>query len=154
MLRLNLPTYDTKIITENGKHRIFDILRKSHVALTPEEWVRQHFVHYLISTKGYPASLMANETAINLNNIKLRCDTVVYDNNLTPRAIIEYKAPNVTIKKNTFSQIARYNLVLKVDYLIISNGLKHYCCKMDYTTNSYTFMQEIPDYQTIISQQY
>ncbi len=152
MLRLNLPSYDTKIITENGKHRIFDILRKSYVALTPEEWVRQHFVHFLISAKEYPASLMANETAINLNNIKLRCDTVVYDKNLTPRAIVEYKAPSVTINKNTFSQIARYNLVLKVDYLIVSNGLKHYCCKMDYATDSYTFLQEIPDYKTIISQ--
>ncbi len=153
MLRLNLPTYDTKITTENGKLRIFDILRKSHVALTPEEWVRQHFVHYLISEKGYPASLMANETAINLNNIKLRCDTVIYDKNLTPRAIVEYKAPSVTISKNTFSQIARYNLVLKVDYLIISNGLKHYCCKMDYATNNYTFLLEIPDYHTIIAEQ-
>ncbi len=150
MLRLNLPSYDTKIITENGKPRIFDILRKTYVALTPEEWVRQHFIHYLVSTKEYPASLMANETTINLNKIKLRCDTVVYDNNLQPRAIIEYKAPHVTITKNTFSQIARYNLVLKVDYLIVSNGLKHYCCKMDYTANSYTFLQEIPDYQTII----
>ncbi len=151
MQSLNLPAYDTKITTENGKHRIFDILRKTYVALTPEEWVRQHFIHYLVSTKGYPASLMANETSINLNNIKLRCDTVVYDNNLTPRAIIEYKAPGVTINKTTFSQIARYNLVLKVDYLIVSNGLKHYCCKMDYTNGSYTFLQEIPDYTTIIA---
>ena len=152
MQSLNLPPYDTKIVTENGKHRIFDILRKSYVALTPEEWVRQHFIHYLVTSKEYPASLMANETAISLNNIKLRCDTVVYDKNLTPRAIIEYKAPGVTINKNTFSQIARYNLVLKVDYLIVSNGLKHYCCKMNYSTNSYTFLQEIPDYKTIISQ--
>ena len=95
---------------------------------------------------------MANETAINLNNIKLRCDTVVYDKSLTPRAIIEYKAPSVAITKETFAQIARYNLVLKVDYLIVSNGLKHYCCKMDYAANSYTFLQEIPDYKTIISQ--
>ena len=153
MLRLNLPSYETKIITEDGKHRIFDTLRKAYVALTPEEWVRQHFVHYLLSAKEYPASLMANETAINLNNIKLRCDTVIYDKNLTPRAIVEYKAPSVTISKNTFSQIARYNLVLKVDYLIISNGLKHYCCKMDYATNNYTFLLEIPDYHTIIAEQ-
>ena len=152
MLRLNLPSYETKIITEDGKHRIFDTLRKAYVALTPEEWVRQHFVHYLISAKDYPASLMANETAINLNNIKLRCDTVVYDKSLSPRAIIEYKAPSVSITKETFAQIARYNLVLKVDYLIVSNGLKHYCCKMDYAANNYTFLQEIPDYKTIISQ--
>ena len=152
MLRLNLPSYNTKIITEDGKPRIFDILRKSYVTLTPEEWVRQHFIHYLISVKNYPASLMANETAINLNKIKLRCDTIVYDKNLTPRAIIEYKAPNVTITKNTFSQIARYNLVLKVDYLIVSNGIKHYCCKMNYTTGNYTFMQEIPNYQILTSE--
>ena len=150
MLTLNLPKYETKITEKEGKPRIFDILRRTYVALTPEEWVRQHFVNYLISSKGYPATLMANETAINLNNIKLRCDTVVYDKSLTPRAIIEYKAPDVTINQAVFSQIARYNLVLKVDYLIVSNGIKHYCCKMDYSANSYTFLQEIPEYATIL----
>lgn len=150
MLTLNLPKYEIKITEKEGKRRIFDTLRRAYVALTPEEWVRQHFVHYLITDKGYPATLMANETAINLNNIKLRCDTVVYDKNLTPRVIIEYKAPTVPITQAVFSQIARYNLVLKVDYLIVSNGIKHYCCKMDYQKNSYTFLQEIPDYETII----
>ena len=151
MKSLNLPPYDAKITDEDGKIRIFDILRRTYVALTPEEWVRQNFIHYLINDKGYPSSLMANETAINLNNIKLRCDTVVYDKNLTPRAIVEYKAPTVTIDRNVFAQIARYNLVLKVDYLIVSNGLKHYCCKMDYAANSYTFMHEIPDYETLLT---
>ena len=150
MLTLNLPKYETKITEKEGKPRIFDILRRAYVALTPEEWVRQHFVNYLISNKGYPATLMANETAINLNNIKLRCDTVVYDRNLTPRVIIEYKAPDVAINQTVFAQIARYNLVLKVDYLIVSNGIKHYCCKMDYSANSYTFLQEIPEYETIL----
>ena len=150
MSALNLPKYDTKIIEEDGKPHIFDILRRTYVTLTPEEWVRQHFVHYLISHKGYPASLMANETSINLNKIKLRCDTIVYDKNLTPKVIIEYKAPNIAINQNVFSQIARYNLVLKVDYLIISNGIKHYCCKMDYTENKYTFLPDIPDYNNII----
>ena len=150
MSALNLPKYDTKIIEEDGKTHIFDILRRTYVTLTPEEWVRQHFVHYLISHKGYPASLMANETSINLNKIKLRCDTIVYDKNLTPKVIIEYKAPNIAINQNVFSQIARYNLVLKVDYLIISNGIKHYCCKMDYTENKYTFLPDIPDYNNII----
>ena len=151
MKSLNLPLYEAKISTENGKTRIFDKLRRTYVALTPEEWGRQNFVHYLINHKGYPSSLMANETAINLNNIKLRCDTVVYDRNLTPRAIVEYKAPDIKIDQNVFAQISRYNLVLKVDYLIVSNGLKHYCCKMDYATSSYTFLHEIPDYETLVT---
>ena len=148
---LNMPNYSDRIRLrkQDEQVQIFDPIRGKWLVLTPEEWVRQHFVHYLISAKGYPASLMANETAINLNKIKLRCDTVVYDKSLTPRAIVEYKAPSVPITKETFSQIARYNLVLKVDYLIISNGIKHYCCKMDYATNSYSFVKEIPDYQTI-----
>lgn len=151
MPTLNLPSYEAKITTEGDRKRIFDPLRRTYVALTPEEWVRQHFIHYLMNEKGYPQSLMANETQIELNNIKLRCDTVVYDNTLTPKVIIEYKAPTVAITPNVFTQIARYNLVLKVDYLIISNGLKHYCCKMDYSTNSYTFLQEIPHYRQIIT---
>ncbi|MBR5275626.1 MAG: type I restriction enzyme HsdR N-terminal domain-containing protein [Bacteroidaceae bacterium] len=149
MLALNLPQYEAKITIKDGKRQIFDILRRSYVALTPEEWVRQHFVHYLINEKGYPQSLMANETAIQLNNIKLRCDTVVYDKQLKPRAIVEYKAPTVELKQEVFAQIARYNLVLKVDYLIVSNGIKHYCCKMDYENSCYKFVNEIPHYQTI-----
>ena len=149
MLALNLPPYETKITVKEGKRQILDILRRSFVALTPEEWVRQHFVHYLLEHKGYPAALMANEVAITLNGTKRRCDTVVYDKSLKPRVIIEYKAASVKITKEVFAQIARYNLTLKVDYLIISNGLQHYCCKMDYSNNSYTFLQEIPEYEKI-----
>lgn len=149
MLALNLPPYETKITEKEGKRQILDILRRSFVALTPEEWVRQHFVHYLLEHKGYPAALMANEVAITLNGTKRRCDTVVYDRLLRPRAIIEYKAPEVKITKEVFAQISRYNLKLKVEYLIISNGLQHYCCKMDYEKQSYTFLQEIPEYSTI-----
>lgn len=149
MLALNLPPYETKITEKEGKRQILDILRRSFVALTPEEWVRQHFVHYLLEHKGYPAALMANEVAITLNGTKRRCDTVVYDRLLRPRAIIEYKAPEVKITKEVFAQISRYNLKLKVEYLIISNGLQHYCCRMDYEKQSYTFLQEIPEYSTI-----
>lgn len=149
MLALNLPPYETKITEREGKRQILDILRRSFVALTPEEWVRQHFVHYLLEHKGYPAALMANEVAITLNGTKRRCDTVVYDRLLRPRAIIEYKAPEVKITKEVFAQISRYNLKLKVEYLIISNGLQHYCCRMDYEKQSYTFLQEIPEYSTI-----
>lgn len=149
MLTLNLPSYDTKITETEGKTQIYDVLRRCHVALTPEEWVRQHFVHYLIDNKNYPAALMGNEVAITLNGTKRRCDTVVYDRALCPRMIIEYKAPTVKITKEVFAQISRYNLILKVDYLIVSNGLQHYCCKMDYKNNTFTFLNDIPDYSGI-----
>ncbi len=149
MLPLNLPPYETKICEREGKAQILDPLRKCYVALTPEEWVRQHFVNYLCTCKGFPAALMANEMQITLNGMKRRCDTVVYDKQLRPRAIVEYKAPTVKITKEVFAQISRYNLTLKVDYLIVSNGLRHYCCRMDYENSSYTFLQEIPEYTAI-----
>jgi hypothetical protein len=150
MSALNLPTFETKITVSDGKRQIFDTLRRCYVALTPEEWVRQHFVHYLLDHKGYPATLMGNEIAITLNGMNRRCDTVVYDKTLKPRMIIEYKAPTVKITKEVFAQISRYNLILKVDYLIVSNGLQHYCCKMDYNNSTFTFLQEIPEYDKII----
>ncbi len=149
MQELNLPQYDTKILERDGKLTIFDELRHLYVALTPEEWVRQHFVHYLTGHCGYPASLMANEASITLNNMRRRCDTVVYDRRLRPRMIIEYKAPTVKLDAKVFAQISRYNLVLKVDYLIVSNGLKHYCCRMNYADNSYEFLTGIPQYNSI-----
>ena len=150
MLSLNLPKYETKICERDGKLQIFDPLRKCHVALTPEEWLRQHFVNFLIESRGFPAALMANEVAITVNGMKRRCDTVVYDKQLQPRVIVEYKAPTVKITKEVFAQISRYNLTLKVDYLIVSNGLQHYCCRMDYPNNSYSFLQEIPEYTKIV----
>ena len=150
MLALNLPAYETKITESNGKRQIFDTLRRCYVALTPEEWVRQHFVNFLLGHKGYPAALMGNEIAITLNGMNRRCDTVVYDRALKPRMIIEYKAPTVKITKEVFAQISRYNLILKVDYLIVSNGLQHYCCRMDYTNNTFAFLQEIPEYEKLI----
>lgn len=150
MLSLNLPKYETKICERDGKLQIFDPLRKCHVALTPEEWVRQHFVNFLIESRGFPAALMANEVAITVNGMKRRCDTVVYDKQLQPRVIVEYKAPTVKITKEVFAQISRYNLTLKVDYLIVSNGLQHFCCRMDYPNNSYTFLHEIPEYTKIV----
>lgn len=150
MLSLNLPKYETKICERDGKLQIFDPLRKCHVALTPEEWVRQHFVNFLIESREFPAALMANEVAITVNGMKRRCDTVVYDKQLQPRVIVEYKAPTVKITKEVFAQISRYNLTLKVDYLIVSNGLQHFCCRMDYPNNSYTFLHEIPEYTKIV----
>lgn len=147
MLLLNLPKYATKITIRNGKKLIFDVLRHRYVALTPEEWVRQHFIHFLIAHKGYPSTLMANEVLLNLNGTKKRCDTVLYRRDLSARMIIEYKAPHIEITQAVFNQISNYNLVLKVDYLIVSNGISHYCCKMDYVSQSYTFLEDIPMYE-------
>ena len=144
MQELNLPPFDYKIIEKDSKPFIFDVIRRQYVALTPEEWVRQHFVHFLISHKGYPQALMANEVQLKLNGMSRRCDTVIYDRTLRPRIIVEYKAPTVNITQQVFDQICRYNKVLQVEYLIVSNGLAHYCCKMDYTTRSYTFLREVP----------
>ena len=146
MLPLNLPAFDAKIIMKDGKNVIFDTLRRRYVALTPEEWVRQHFVHFLSDYKGYPMALMANEIQIRLNNTIKRCDTVLYRRNLTPQMIMEYKAPHINISQTTFNQIMRYNLVMKVDYLIVSNGIQHYCCKIDYRLKTHTFLPDIPDY--------
>ena len=150
MFELNLPPYDKKITMKDDKAFILDVIRRQYVALTPEEWVRQHFVHFLIEHKGYPQSLMANEVQLKLNGMSRRCDTVVYDRALRPRVIIEYKAPSVSITQRVFEQICRYNIVLQVDYLIVSNGLAHYCCKVDYANRSYTFVEDIPEYSNIV----
>ncbi len=146
MLSLNLPPYATKIAVRDGKNTIWDIIRRKYVALTPEEWVRQHFVHFLVEHKGYPVSLLANEVALVLNGTSRRCDTVLYDRTLSPRMIMEYKAPHIPITQKVFDQISRYNLVFRVDYLIVSNGLSHYCCRMDYENHSYQFLSDIPEY--------
>ena len=151
MYELNLPKYGIKIANENGHLTIFDVLRRKYVSLTPEEWVRQHFVHYLIGHKGYPQTLMANEIQLAIGNKKLRCDSVLYDRSLKPRMIIEYKAPTVNITQKVFDQITVYNMLLHVDYLVVSNGIKHYCCQMDYDNQKYLFLEDIPDYQEIIT---
>lgn len=147
---LNLPSFSFNIRTEQGKEQIYDMLRKRFVALTPEEWVRQNFVRYLVEYKGYPPALMANEIQINLKEMARRCDSVVFDKQLIPRVILEYKRPAVEITNAVFAQISRYNMVMKVDYLIISNGLQHFCCKMNYDTNTCDFLSEIPDYCSIL----
>lgn len=146
MLELNLPTCQLKFAEEGGKTTVWDPVRKKYVAFTPEENVRQHFVNYLITVKGYPATHLMNEVTLNLNGLSRRCDTVASDRQLTPKVIVEYKAPSVQITKQVFEQISRYNMVLKVDYLIVSNGLRHYCVKMDYIGNSFEFLADIPSY--------
>lgn len=148
MQQLNLPPYQANVKKIGGMVKIMDILRRKFVALTPEEWVRQNFVHFLIEKKGYSSTLMANEVALELNGTKRRCDTVVYaleDNGeLKPRMIIEYKAPDVEITQRVFNQITRYNMVLQVEYLVVSNGMKHFCCRVDIEKGEYVFLKDIP----------
>lgn len=143
---LNLPPFESKISERDDKKLIWDPVRKLWTALTPEENVRQSFVSYLVNYKGYPISHIANEQGIELNGMSRRCDSVVYDKSGQPKVIIEYKAPTVALTQKVFDQIARYNLVLHVDYLIVSNGLKHYCVKMDYAAGRYSFLRDIPPY--------
>jgi type I site-specific restriction-modification system R (restriction) subunit len=149
MQPLNLPKTDLKIVKKNERRTIFDPFRRKYVTLTPEEWVRQHFVHYLVEHKGYPASIIANEVALELNGTKKRCDTVIYDNEAQPLMIIEYKASSVEITQEVFNQISRYNIKLRVKWLIVSNGLQHYCCRVDYDGMHYCFVPDIPTYETI-----
>lgn len=150
MNRLHLPSFDAKI-RKNDKAalEIFDPLRKKYVALTAEEWVRQHFVHYLISEKNYPASHIANEMGIKYHTLTRRCDTVVYDDRLQPIMVIEYKEPEARLTQKVFDQITRYNSVLRVPYIAVSNGMTHYCCHLNYEQQSYRYLENFPDYRTL-----
>ena len=149
MIRLNLPAFKINFAGTQQHPAIFDILRRKYVALTPEEWVRQHFIHFLIEQKGYPKTLLVNEVQLRIGEKSVRADSVLYDTDLHPRMIIEYKAPSIQLTQRVFDQISVYNMLLHVDYLIVSNGLQHYCCKMDYEHNTYTFVPEIPTYNEI-----
>ena len=146
---LNLPAYHVSTETRNGRTAIFDFLRRRYVALTSEEWVRQHFVHFLVDHKGYPKGLLANEKMLKVGDKRLRCDTVLYDASLRPRMIIEYKAPTIELSQSVFDQIAAYNMLLRVDYLVVSNGIRHYCCRMDYEAGRYHFLTAIPDFSEL-----
>ena len=150
MLSLNLPSHPLKIVSRDNSLTVFDPIRKKYVSLTPEEWVRQNFVQFLINDKGYPPALISNEISIRLNKTAKRCDTVIYNRELKAMVLVEYKAPEVVITQKVFEQISRYNIVYKVPYLIVSNGMMHYCCHVDYDTQKVTFISEIPDYQSII----
>ncbi|MCI6338156.1 type I restriction enzyme HsdR N-terminal domain-containing protein [Prevotella sp. P2-180] len=149
MQELNLPRYEISVKRNGERLTIFDFLRRRHVALTPEEWVRQHFVHFLVEHKGYPKGLLANEVELSVGEKNLRCDSILYDPSLKPRMIVEYKAPSVVVTQKVFQQIATYNLLLHVDYLVVSNGLTHYCVKMDYDNQKYLFLDDIPDYKNL-----
>ncbi|MCG1037176.1 type I restriction enzyme HsdR N-terminal domain-containing protein [Polaribacter sargassicola] len=147
MQKLNLPNYNFKLKSSENKTLIFDKLRKKYLVLTPEEWVRQHYVYFLIEEKKYPISLIALEKQLTINNRKKRTDILVFNANGKPDIIVECKAPSIKITQDTFDQIARYNLKLKANFLIVTNGLQHFYCKMDFENETYIFLREIPNYK-------
>jgi hypothetical protein len=147
MQQLNLPTYPFKFRDQNDLISIFDEIRKKYVVLTPEEWVRQNFIQFLIKDKKYPASLIAVEIGLKYNQLQKRADVLIYNKTGNPYLMIECKAPEIKITQDTFHQIATYNMTFKVSYLVVTNGLDHFCCKMDYDSNSYKFLQMIPDFE-------
>jgi len=150
-MALNLPDYPLNVKKNGNRLLVFDRLRKRFVALTPEEWVRQHFVEYLIQEKQFPSALMGNEVSLTQNGIKRRCDTLVADRQGKPLVIVEYKAPEIEITQQVFDQIVRYNMVLRARYLMVSNGMTHYCCHIDYDNNTYAFLTDIPRYEEIVA---
>ncbi|MBW6483159.1 MAG: type I restriction enzyme HsdR N-terminal domain-containing protein [Vicingaceae bacterium] len=150
MYSLNLPDYPYKIKQENNKTYIFDFIRKKYLVLTPEEWVRQHFVHYLVTLKKFPSSLIVIEKGLNLNEMQKRADVLVYNKTRNPLVLVECKAATIKITQETFNQIARYNMVFKVPYLIVTNGLQHYCCKIDFNKQSFAFLEDIPMFDEMI----
>lgn len=150
---LNLPPFPFQIVEgEDKKIRIFDPNRKKFLLLTSEEWVRQHCIQYLLKEKNFPASLLIVEGGIAFSQRKGRFDILFYSPLRKPLLLVECKAPSVKITQQTFDQIARYNMNLKVSYLVVTNGLEHYACQIDFETKSYTFLPEIPDYKNIALQ--
>lgn len=150
-MQLNLPVYNFRTTQKEGRTFIFDALRRRWVKLTPEEWVRQHLVRYLIEEKGFPASLIAVERSLRFNQQDFRADVVVFSTEGKPLLVVECKAPEVKITQKVFDQIVRYNFEFQVDFLIVSNGMTHFCCKIDKGNLAYEFLQEIPDYKEINS---
>jgi len=148
MQQLNFPSYSFRFKNSENKVSIFDAIRKKFIILTPEEWVRQHVVQFLINEKNYPQSLLNVEKVLQVNGLRKRYDIVVYNSDGTIHILIECKAPEVTISQNTFDQIAQYNMTLQSNYLMVTNGLNHYFCQMDFENEKYQFLAELPNYQS------
>ena len=142
--KLNLPKFNFKNRLVDNTIQIFDEVRKGYFKLTPEEWVRQHVINYLAVYKNYPIGLMQVEKLIKYNNLNTRADLIVNDRDFKPVVLVECKAPNVKIGKDAFDQIAKYNFSLKAKYLFVTNGLKHYCCSINYASGETEFLNDIP----------
>jgi hypothetical protein len=149
LLPLNLPPYPFKITDANGQLTLFDVIRKRDIIITPEEWVRQHFVQYLINQKKYPKSLIKLEGGHKLHGMAKRTDIVVYNPAGEKILLVECKAPSITIDQKTFDQVARYNMVHKVKLLAVTNGLQHYYCRIDFDKQDYKFIEDMPLYPTV-----
>ena len=149
MIELNLPKCRLRLEQREGKPYVYDDLRRKFVRLTPEEWVRQHFVRYLIDDLGIPQPLTQNEGPLRLGETVKRCDTLLYDKALRPQMILEYKAPHVALTETVLQQIVRYNYVLRVPYLVLSNGLEHLLCRIDYEKMTYAFLSGFPPYDRL-----
>ncbi len=146
MQQLNFPAYQFRFKNKENKPLIFDVIRKKFVMLTPEEWVRQHVVHFLITEKNYPKSLINVEKQITLHHTKKRYDIVVFNSDGSIHLIVECKAASIAITQDTFDQIARYNFALNASFLMVSNGLDHYFCRMDFEAERYHFLESISPY--------
>jgi len=144
---LNFPKFSFRFKNSENKISIFDVIRKRFVILQPEEWVRQHCVHYLIENKGYPKSLINVEKELTVNKMRKRYDIVVFNSDGSIYLIVECKSPKIVINQSTFDQIAQYNLSLNASYLMITNGLNHYYCQMDFNEEKYNFLKDIPEYR-------
>jgi len=144
--QLNFPTYPFRIKNSENKLSIFDDIRKKFIVLTPEEWVRQHCVQFLMIEKKYPKSLINVEKELLINGRKKRYDIVVFNTDGSIHILIECKAPKINITQKTFDQIAQYNLKLNANLLMVTNGLSHYYCQMDYDNERYQFLRDIPEY--------
>ena len=147
MKALNLPPYQFKLKKQWLRTQIFDSILKKYVVLTPEEWVRQNFLQFLIQDKKYPASLIAVEAGLKYNQLQKRMDVLIYSKQGPPYLMVECKAPEIKINQDVFDQIARYNMVFKVKYLVVTNGMHHFCCLMDYTNNAYQYLEQIPVFE-------
>ena len=146
MQPLNFPNFEFKLRDVNNRKEIFDPIRRKFVTLTPEEWVRQHLIAYLTKVKGYPVSMIGVEKQLMLNKLPKRFDLVVFGRNATPYLLVECKAPGVEISEKTFDQAARYNILLQAEYFLITNGLEHYTCRIDYENKQYIFIEEVPGF--------
>ena len=147
MQKLNFPQFEYRFKSTENKVSIFDVIRKKFIILQPEEWVRQHCVHYLINEKKYPKSLINVEKELNINGLKKRYDIVIFNPDGSILLIVECKSHDITINQNTFDQIARYNLALNAEFLMVTNGLNHYYCQMDTEAERYQFLRDIPNYK-------
>lgn len=146
---LNLPPYPFKLTDTNGQLSMFDEIRKRTIILTPEEWVRQHFVQYLIRDKQYPKSLIKLEGGLKLHGQAKRTDIVAFNPSGQKILLVECKAHTVAISQSTFDQAARYNIVHRVPLLVVSNGLQHYYCRINFEEESYQFLEDLPGYKTL-----